>query len=662
MKQQHTLMLVISLWFGLGNLSAQYPGFTPSSNIICQNYPVDFTNHTPNLFGYTYYWDFGDNNFDTTAAHPQHTYSQVDTFPVTLSMTGDSFIYVLKSIKIHWVKQSSWYSFWWDKKIDPYLKIKGSQNSSGNTSTSHFKDVTLPVSFSFNKPLGLQNYVVHVWDYDAGSNDDYCGAFNIPVPGGSGSVSNSNFTISWVIDSFLVQPFSDTIEVRPAPSTPLVSILSPDSVCFGDSVWLSATTDPGLSIEWMLNGQVVDTGLHHYARVAGTYYARVTNAAGCAPTSQGTPVHIRPPLNPGIQAPQAYFCSGDTLKLEANLQGSGYTYQWYQDSVPNSGNQSPSLWITESGHYQIRVSDAFGCEDISPPAFFGEVPVYVAEISPPGLHKICEGEELLLEAQSGNGLIYDWYQDSQLVVSTSLVTYGATAAGSYYVIMTDSAGCQQDTSNVVNLTLLDAPAGGSISGESEMCEGTDVMLNFLPDTGALQIQWLLDGQPLSNETFNYLMADQPGTYQVLSTNLNQCETLSPPWQIVGLPAPVPQVYMSNQELSTDPAAQYTWYEVASGQPVSNDASFVPMASGSYYVEVIYANGCSNVSEPFDFWVTEVEDALPKVQASLFPNPNRGEFKLQVEVNTQVTARMEVYDLSGKQVDLQELDLQPGQHT
>jgi predicted dienelactone hydrolase len=84
--------------------------------------------------------------------------------------------------------------------------------------------------------------------------------------------------------------------------------------------------------------------------------------------------------------------------------------------------------------------------------------------------------------------------------------------------------------------------------------------------------------------------------------------------------PIPNIQFSNGLLSASVSGfQYQW--TLNGQPISGaiNQDYQPLTSGQYVVEVIFYNGCSEISAPFDLNGLDVE--LNDLNAIvLYPNP------------------------------------------
>ncbi len=116
-------------------------------------------------------------------------------------------------------------------------------------------------------------------------------------------------------------------------------------------------------------------------------------------------------------------------------------------------------------------------------------------IIPAGVNEICEGEELVLEADYAENL--QWYKDSIAVLGATDSTFTTSSSGIYWVEYTSPDGCSS-VSEALSLLELPLPATPSFSEDGNWLE----VLNpdLLPDDFSLQ--WYINGDaiPDANET------------------------------------------------------------------------------------------------------------------------------------------------------------------
>jgi uncharacterized delta-60 repeat protein len=124
----------------------------------------------------------------------------------------------------------------------------------------------------------------------------------------------------------------------------------------------------------------------------------------------------------------------------------------------------------------------------------------------------CEGELVVLDAAVPGGT-YAW---SDLSTDATLIV---ALNGSYSVTVTDANGCT-DSDNV-NVSFSPLPPSPVI-----IATGVDLSTTAVGD-----LQWLLDGAPITGATSASYSAEVNGTYTVMVTDTNGCSNVSAPENI-----------------------------------------------------------------------------------------------------------------------------------
>ena len=157
-----------------------------------------------------------------------------------------------------------------------------------------------------------------------------------------------------------------TVNVIAPPAATITPQGTPD-VCPGDSTRLNANIGTGFSYQWYRYGNSIAgaTSSFYYAKQAGTYKVRVTNATGCSRKSSGLYITLlsAPSANITPSGPTA-ICAGDFVTLQANT-GTGYTYYWKKYSNIIAGATSSSYNATTAGKYRVVVTAPNGCAKVS---------------------------------------------------------------------------------------------------------------------------------------------------------------------------------------------------------------------------------------------------------------------------------------------------------
>jgi hypothetical protein len=140
---------------------------------------------------------------------------------------------------------------------------------------------------------------------------------------------------------------------------PTIQLLAGDSnVCENDSVMLKVNNFPeGASLQLYRNdtafGSLITDSIFEIKQ-AGNYYGVVSLDSNSTLTNSIT-IHVLPlPEKPMIHQ------SGDSIiSTEAN------SYQWYLNSNPITDSISRSIIPSQSGFYQVMITDSTGCTNIS---------------------------------------------------------------------------------------------------------------------------------------------------------------------------------------------------------------------------------------------------------------------------------------------------------
>lgn len=178
------------------------------------------------------------------------------------------------------------------------------------------------------------------------------------------------------------------------------------------------------------------------------------------------------------------YYGGSIIELGRSVQNDSNGNLFLAGSTTSSG-------MVASGGHQNTLGGGYDAFLVK---FSTTQNVCTANVTAAGPTTICPGSSVLLSANLGAGLTYQWQRNGvNIAVGGTAPTYSALISGSYTVIVTDNAGCSA-TSNTIIVTTLPSPnvnAGGNIS----VCLGDSVTLNA---TGALLYSWnqgILNGNP-----------------------------------------------------------------------------------------------------------------------------------------------------------------------
>lgn len=144
------------------------------------------------------------------------------------------------------------------------------------------------------------------------------------------------------------------------------------------------------------------------------------------------------------------FCQGESVLLTAAY--SGEFLQWKKNGVNIPGANEATYTANKKGIYTCLTLST--CNT----ALSNEILVNVqkrptAVISADGPTSFCAGDSVILTANSGSGLEYQWYAGSSLIPGETGISYTATSTGNYKCrVIKSSSGCFKN-SNVISVSV-----------------------------------------------------------------------------------------------------------------------------------------------------------------------------------------------------------------
>ena len=378
-----------------------------------------------------------------------------------------------------------------------------------------------------------------------------------PSSAGSYSVTVSNGSCSATSPSTVV-----VVNTIPTAS---ITAGGPIAFCQGGSVTLTASN--GTSYLWS-NGATTKS---ISASNAGGYSVTVSNG-NCSATSPLTTVSVSALPTATITAGSATtFCQGGSVTLTASQ---GLYYTW------SNGATTQSITTSNAGSYSVTVSNGI-CS-----ATTGTTTVNVNALPNPtitasGSTNLTQGQSVTLTASAGSSYVWSNGANTQSIT--------VSAAGSYYVKVTNSSGCiGVSASMAVTVSSSTSPASiTSSSATNSLCSGSSVTLTASPGTSYV---WLPTLQATASITVS-----APGTYTVNVLNSNGTSS-SATVTITQAPTPAaPQISYSYVPASAyvlnafeGSAVSYSW---STGQSTSSIQVNNP---GVYSARAINAYGCISI--------------------------------------------------------------------
>ncbi len=171
--------------------------------------------------------------------------------------------------------------------------------------------------------------------------------------------------------------------------------------------------------------------------VSGSYTVTYTDGNGCTAISAPTLVTANTSSVAVVSSNPGGLCTGANVTLTATATPAATSYLWSP-----STETTQAIVASASGTYDVQTTDANGCTATNS-IVIADVALPTASIS--GNTSICTGipETLTATATAGSGTIttYQWVRNGSTNVGTNSSTFGASVAGSYTVVVTNSNGC-----------------------------------------------------------------------------------------------------------------------------------------------------------------------------------------------------------------------------
>jgi PKD repeat protein len=241
-----------------------------------------------------------------------------------------------------------------------------------------------------------------------------------------------------------------------------ISVNGSTTICQGDIVQLTVTSQSNYSYQWQLDNNNL-TGANKNTYIvksgSGAYKVKVSNklATQCNSTSDPVSIEIKEkPAAPIISELSniSIYCPGTLIHLQVDQSSDSYTYQWKRNSVHIDNATQPVLeGKLPGGAYSLEVSEG-GCNVESSYLNLTTKPA-------PAKPKIfAEGPNVwVLGCSNDTATDYRWYYNGQLIKGAKGYIYIADKnLGEYYVAINNGGECYT-SSDIISI-----PSGQIING------------------------------------------------------------------------------------------------------------------------------------------------------------------------------------------------------
>ncbi|MGB3467803.1 MAG: T9SS type A sorting domain-containing protein [Cyclobacteriaceae bacterium] len=449
-----------------------------------------------------------------------------------------------------------------------------SQNRYADVLTDGTYSVTVTDSLGCSATDEITVTYAPIVNYDLGSNQTICNDQSTTLDAGEGftdylwSTGDTTQTITvneagtYSVTVANEQGCTASDEIIVSVSTDLLADLpSEQAGCQGETLILNAGEE--------FNNYAWNTGETTQSisvQEAGTYTVTVTNSLGCTESKDISVTFENKPTSSTLQE-EYLICEGASIELDA---GPGFSsYEW------SNGFREQRITISETGIYTITIGNAAGCTSSY------EVNVLQADEPEIDLGRditLCAGDSITLDAGEGHSS-YLWNDFSPTQ------TLKVKESGTYYVTVTNEAGCQAiDEINVsfVEFPTLNLGESRSTCEESIELDAGPGFTSYLWNDGST-------GQRLnatSSDIYSVTVTNETGCASTDEVTLTFLETGS-------LDLGDIQTICENETIELDAGDGFSSYVWSNG---SASQKILIESAGTYSVTVVSPGGCTSTDE------------------------------------------------------------------
>jgi len=234
---------------------------------------------------------------------------------------------------------------------------------------------------------------------------------------------------------------------------------SADTVCAGTPTTftdLSIGVNAETSYQWDIynDGSIDGTTSGNFTYTfssGGTYMVKLNTMNGVAPDHQSSIIKnvvvLAPPGAAGSISGNTSVCEGSQQNYSVSSVSGATSYTWSLPSGWSGGSDSTSIDATVGTNAGIvSVTAHNSCGSGAPSSF-------ITNVNPLPPTPVISYTILFISSNTSYG--NQWYNQDGIIAGATGQIYTPTAAGDYFVIVTDENGCVSDTSNIITVGITD---------------------------------------------------------------------------------------------------------------------------------------------------------------------------------------------------------------
>ncbi|MCF8295946.1 MAG: T9SS type A sorting domain-containing protein [Saprospiraceae bacterium] len=288
-----------------------------------------------------------------------------------------------------------------------------------------------------------------------------------------------------------------------------------------------------------------------------------------------------------------------------------------------------------------------------------------ASVTPSGSIDICQNDSIILTANTGSGLSYQWMNNYININGETDSTLIVKQVGNYTVKITNSIGCSTISDTIVVNVLPIPPATASALGATTFCFGDSVFLMANPGSG-LTYQWKRDGVNIPGATLTTMYASLGGAYTITTTHPNSCSNTSQPVIVTVFEPPInlgsDQNICPTHQITLDAGVgmdNYLWSTGDTTQTILVDSTgFGGIGKSKDYSVTVTQQSCTN-SDTITITLidcTGIPENLISFGINIYPNPSNGKINFDIPAGLN-KLEITIYNTFGQKVYTEQITSQ-----
>jgi hypothetical protein len=203
------------------------------------------------------------------------------------------------------------------------------------------------------------------------------------------------------------------------------------TICEGTALQIKVADGPN-SYQWFRNGNPEQVNSNTYNFTGnGQISVRITSSNGCVANSQTRNITTTAnPVAPVLTQTATALCQGQSVVIMGQVIG-GVSYQWLKDGSKINGATEVNYSATNTGNYQLQLTNQFGCTSLSANATISSKPIPAA----PSVSR--DASDLVSSSTQGN----QWYNSAGEAIPGATTQKFRPTTNGYYTVKTTINGC-----------------------------------------------------------------------------------------------------------------------------------------------------------------------------------------------------------------------------